>query len=616
MRDWFTTELLVSLLLVTTFVCVGLLALWAANSPRHWFLRALVVFAVLAPLQAIPAYDLYLTFAIAIALAWFTLIAIRWGRRRRQRKLSGSTPATASPRFSLRSALFVTASLAIALAVGTHVPSETWRIWPAWMISAFMLWIGIFPIWLTANPHLGRWLRICFFLTSSALLAFGFNIWGGALFTLISFTVFATQPNTIPWWHWFGVTAVAQLLLYVGNAIGGLRIPGAGRRVITEWAVVPPSHHLRPVLFSIFLVAISFAPIGTIWELLHPTPAPLEQVPMPNGIEEIVKLGQRLEQCAVLKLDDQDVIDFDRLTVAVAAQQADYAELSRVLEVPGWIAVRYDNTYLDTDDLSSRRRVCRFLSAKCDVEIRAKRMDDAIATELAMLKLADRFHQGGVAVDFLVASACDGIAHDQIYKSIELFDKQQCAVMQQQLASVESHRRGIEDVLLREHIYMQRTMGWVSQLVEFIGRLASDSPAGWDVDEAVANSYHRTLAIERMLILKLAIRAYQLDHGVPPTQLAQLVPTYISTIPIDPFDPTGQPLRYRVTADGYALYSVDRDGNDDAARPAPEDVVMFPVPEANVDGDLTLEATFAEEPTTTGATESEDDSNNDADGNN
>ncbi|MEX2316063.1 MAG: hypothetical protein WD669_02855 [Pirellulales bacterium] len=37
MRDWLTIELVLGVLLVTSFTCVGLLSLWAATSLRHWF---------------------------------------------------------------------------------------------------------------------------------------------------------------------------------------------------------------------------------------------------------------------------------------------------------------------------------------------------------------------------------------------------------------------------------------------------------------------------------------------------------------------------------------------------------------------------------------------------
>ena len=46
--------------------------------------------------------------------------------------------------------------------------------------------------------------------------------------------------------------------------------------------------------------------------------------------------------------------------------------------------------------------------------------------------------------------------------------------------------------------------------------------------------------------LKLALRWYQADHGKPAENLDELVPKYLSSIPLDPYD--GKPFHYRLLA--------------------------------------------------------------------
>ena len=45
-----------------------------------------------------------------------------------------------------------------------------------------------------------------------------------------------------------------------------------------------------------------------------------------------------------------------------------------------------------------------------------------------------------------------------------------------------------------------------------------------------------------LTILFLALKAHHLDHGRLAERLEELVPTYVSELPVDPFD--GKPLRY------------------------------------------------------------------------
>jgi hypothetical protein len=59
----------------------------------------------------------------------------------------------------------------------------------------------------------------------------------------------------------------------------------------------------------------------------------------------------------------------------------------------------------------------------------------------------------------------------------------------------------------------------------------------------------------------LAIERHRLSNSNLPNKLDELVPAYLATIPVDPFD--GQLLRYKKLAKGYVVYSVGEDGKDD-----------------------------------------------------
>ena len=72
----------------------------------------------------------------------------------------------------------------------------------------------------------------------------------------------------------------------------------------------------------------------------------------------------------------------------------------------------------------------------------------------------------------------------------------------------------------------------------------------------------------RVLMLRLALRAHQLERGAPPPNLQALVPNYIRSVPADPFG-AGEPLRYRTDGVTYALWSIGSDGTDDGGTPIP-----------------------------------------------
>ena len=78
----------------------------------------------------------------------------------------------------------------------------------------------------------------------------------------------------------------------------------------------------------------------------------------------------------------------------------------------------------------------------------------------------------------------------------------------------------------------------------------------------------RDLVGDRLLMLRLALRAYRLEKGVYPPNLNALVPAYLSAVPADPFG-GGEAMRYKISGKTYVLWSIGPDGKDDGAVPIP-----------------------------------------------
>ena len=74
----------------------------------------------------------------------------------------------------------------------------------------------------------------------------------------------------------------------------------------------------------------------------------------------------------------------------------------------------------------------------------------------------------------------------------------------------------------------------------------------------------RRLARLRAARAALAVERYRLKRGGLPASLQDLVPEYLKTVPLDPFD--GKPLRFRKLGRGFMVYSVGPDGKDEGGR--------------------------------------------------
>ncbi|MHC4250593.1 MAG: hypothetical protein ACYS9X_15810 [Planctomycetota bacterium] len=74
----------------------------------------------------------------------------------------------------------------------------------------------------------------------------------------------------------------------------------------------------------------------------------------------------------------------------------------------------------------------------------------------------------------------------------------------------------------------------------------------------------QTEARHRLAVLGIAAACFRTEEGRYPEKLTELVPGYISAVPVDPFD--GKPLKMLPEGDGMVLYSVGWDGEDDRGK--------------------------------------------------
>ena len=84
------------------------------------------------------------------------------------------------------------------------------------------------------------------------------------------------------------------------------------------------------------------------------------------------------------------------------------------------------------------------------------------------------------------------------------------------------------------------------------------------VETTYANFQRRSVTYSRLMIADLAVREFAAEAGRCPKSLEELVPTYLTGVPQDPF--SDQPLRYRPEPPTFVLYSVGQDRQDDGGK--------------------------------------------------
>jgi len=68
-------------------------------------------------------------------------------------------------------------------------------------------------------------------------------------------------------------------------------------------------------------------------------------------------------------------------------------------------------------------------------------------------------------------------------------------------------------------------------------------------------------ALQRVAQTAVALRLYRWERGHYPERLDELVPKYLPSVPVDPFD--GKPLRYKRLGRGFKVWSIGQDMKDE-----------------------------------------------------
>jgi hypothetical protein len=83
------------------------------------------------------------------------------------------------------------------------------------------------------------------------------------------------------------------------------------------------------------------------------------------------------------------------------------------------------------------------------------------------------------------------------------------------------------------------------------------------LDRAIMNACRNAAQLRNAQVV-IAIERYRLANNKLPDQLSNLVPTFLASVPSDPFD--GKPLGYKKTSDSYTVYSVGESPRDNNGK--------------------------------------------------
>ncbi len=312
---------------------------------------------------------------------------------------------------------------------------------------------------------------------------------------------------------------------------------------------------LTPILLGLVLLVVVLMVVAAQRTGSQFVPPPL---PSPNGFDEL----QRAAQLLAPRTSFYAEMDEAELKRIVTTNQ----EALRIVRVAlrESMAVPVDWTIDPSTGVGVQTRLnavqnIRSLGRALAAEARLQRNEDpegAQKTLLEAFELGTTAVQGGLMIDYQFGLAIQLMAVEELKRLVDVHPEIGSTVMRE-LLELRQNVESAREVTDRERAYIESATTGISG---WLMRRNLDALIGSAV-EATHAAETRSMAQQSLFIAHLAIRDYQRQYANWPSTLEDVRAGILSNLPIDPY--SNQPLLYRVTDDGYQLYSVGENQVDD-----------------------------------------------------
>lgn len=297
---------------------------------------------------------------------------------------------------------------------------------------------------------------------------------------------------------------------------------------------------MRSKLSRRIALVVSAVVIVTLTFLLLPHKSHFPTLPDPNGYDVLVK------EAAKIIRHPSGITDMtsNQLTAFVASNEAAVVSLRQALNLPSVLPVQLNEKWVSGQQLQNRINL-RAAATAMDAQATLCRLrgdsTNSLALYIDQIRLGHAMMRGGVHIDYMLGSAVEVWASSRLTNLLADLNADQCKRATDLLSELDSQRETFEEFTNRELEWQRKSYSVLHRLKAGFRKHVlreSDPFAGM---AGIPELEHKKRTLEfRRILLRLAVRACELEKSRRPSSASELVPEYLKEIPVNP--QTGAPL--------------------------------------------------------------------------
>ena len=254
--------------------------------------------------------------------------------------------------------------------------------------------------------------------------------------------------------------------------------------------------------------------------------ASLPPLPQPNGYDELVSAAHAVKKPPT----DFGEMTSEQVQVLSGENRPSIARARKALRTESRVSLDTKKGWQDQhdEDLKDLKRLAVAFAVEAKSEMLRGQTNEAARGSLDTVRLAQAMSRGGIFVDGINGLTIELIGTASLQSLLTHLDGTFPLEAARALEELDASRETPETVIATEKMWSTLNFG----LIDRVGRLIGKETIA-KRNAKFIERFRETRTRTQRLMLRLAVRAYELENQRPPSRVADLVPKYLKTIPID-----------------------------------------------------------------------------------